>query len=122
MSAIDTLTSWRKSWTFFPTLVGAFVLALLLLFYKDLDPALRNPFVPALVVYVLGSGLIGFWHYVCAVRDALKLEAKQKRAPQEGKEPPSREAGPLWRFVTAMVLHGLWLAAFAAFVALRVRD
>ena len=83
---------------FYPTLVGTLVLALLLLFFEDLTGALSEYLVPSLVVYVLGSVLIGCVH--------LRLYNTRP----EGFERISNRA-----YACILIVHVVWLGALIAY-------
>jgi len=80
---------------FIPTLIGTVILGLLLLFYRDFNEELRRYLVPSLVVYVLGTGLIAWVHYMLWRRTDLQ---------------PKRLAWPT--FVRIVVVHIMWFVCF----------
>jgi len=49
-----------RSYVFIPLLGSALVLGLVLLFFRDIDPSMRIILVPALVVYIIGTSVIGY--------------------------------------------------------------
>jgi hypothetical protein len=48
----------KRNDRYFLPILGAFILGLLLLFYKDLDPWIQKKLIPAYVVYLMGAALI----------------------------------------------------------------
>jgi len=58
----DVAESFYRMPRFAPAIFSAFLCGLLLLFYRELEQGLRSFLVPSLVVYALGSTLIGTLH------------------------------------------------------------
>lgn len=101
------LSAWlTKTYGGVPTLTGAFVLGLVLLAYRDLDEAIRIRLVPALVVYVLGLGLLAFLYFALDARNVTRSNSKDE------------EAGPqrwyvFWGYIGA---HAVWLLWFMRYL------
>jgi len=78
-----------------PPAAGAFCLATLLLFFKELTLPMREYLVPSLVPYVIGAAFISY----------VQLNLRQRR---NGHLPE----GMFW---TLVLLHGAWFIAFLAY-------
>jgi hypothetical protein len=95
-----------KDARYFPTLVGIFVLGLLLLFLKDLSDPIKQYLVPSLVIYVLGTSFLGYWQSMLAWREELKHK-DAKESTFIGTRPKT--------FMAINILHVLWLLMFLAY-------
>jgi hypothetical protein len=91
-----------KDARYFPSLVGVFVLGLLLLFLKELSDSTKQYLVPSLVIYVLGTSFLGYWQSMLAWREELK-----KESTYIGTRPKT--------FATIVVLHVFWLCLLIAY-------
>ncbi len=80
---------------FFPTLVGAFVTGLVLLFYSNLTVLIQNRVVPAMVIYVLGTALIAWFQTMLGIRRKDILSSPQ--------------------FMVICILHLFWFAGLVLF-------
>jgi hypothetical protein len=99
-----------KDARYFPTLVGMFVLGLLLLFLKDLNDPIKQYLVPSLVIYVLGTSFLGYWQSMLAWREELKHEGAKEgtlEGPFIGTRPKT--------FTAIKILHVLWLLMLIAY-------
>lgn len=94
---------------FFPTLVGVFLLGVLLLFYGTLNPKMQEVLIPSLVVYTMGSALIAYVQTVLFVRVNLPYEHKG----------PERQPIPLNAFIFIIVLHFVWFVIFLSYNLVR---
>ena len=76
------LNNWwiKKSYAVVATLIGAFVLGLLLLVFRDLDVNLRARLVPALVVYVLGASIVALWYIDLDARNCVQARIDKRPA------------------------------------------
>lgn len=61
------------------TLVSAFVLGLLLLFYREFSVFMQEIFIPSLAVYTLGTGLIAGIQILLTVSANTKAMADEKK-------------------------------------------
>lgn len=97
-----------KDARYFPTLVGVFVLGLLLLFFKDLGDPIKQYLVPSLVIYVLGASFLGYWQSMLAWREELKHKGEKEKP--EGEKKVSVYIGTRPKtFTLITVVHVLWL-------------
>lgn len=80
------------------TVVGVFILGLLLLFFEDLTPTMQDILIPSLVVYTLGTGVITCIQMLVTASANTKARAKSEtpRGVPEG-----------W-LSAIVVLHVLW--------------
>ena len=88
------------------TVITAFVLGLLLLFFNDLTLFCRQTIVPALVIYTIGTALLGHIQILVTCSTNAKARADEN-APRGINENHLR-----W----IIALHVLWFLAFACFV------
>jgi hypothetical protein len=106
--APDIYAELRKNDRYFLAILAAFVLGLLLLFYKDLDPWIKRHFVPAYAVYLLGAALIAQIQNMVGIRE-------QRRCKANG----TAFIGSSPRiFVTLVVAHVVWFACWLIYVLL----
>ena len=84
---------------YFPTLIGAFLIGLLLLFFKDLSDPIKN-LVPSLIIYVIGTAFIAYLQSMFALRKQLEDERAGKVFTGNSK----------LVFGIMVGLHVLWLA------------
>ena len=94
--APDFTAEIRKDTRFFPCLLGALVLALFLLFFKELKPFLQTYFVPSLAVYVLGTGVVAWLQTMQGIRSNDGIINNRQ-------------------FNCIIALHLLWLVAFVSY-------
>lgn len=96
----------KRNDRYFLPILGAFILGLLLLFYKDLDAWIQEKVVPGYVVYLLGAALIAQVQNMLGNRERLRCEAQAR--PFTGTKRSY--------FVAIVAFHITWFAAFVAFV------
>ena len=84
---------------YFPTLIGALLIGLLLLFFKELSDPIKQYFVPSLVIYVIGTSFIAYLQSMLALRKQLEDE-------KAGKTFTGNHPAVFWAIVG---LHVLWL-------------
>jgi hypothetical protein len=87
---------------YFPTLVGAFLLGLLLLFFKELSDPIKQYLVPSFIIYVIGTAFIAYLQSMLALRKQLEDERDGKVFTGNSK--------PV--FGAMVGLHVLWLAGW----------
>jgi len=97
----------KESYVGVPTLAGVFVLGMLLLFFRDLDTALRLRLVPAVVVYVLGVSLLAFFYWDLDARNCVTSAKKGEKMP--GPQ-------PLWIFGLFIAAHMVWFLLFVIYL------
>jgi len=97
----------RDSWVFIPTLAAALAVALVLLFFKDLDPPLRSTLVPSLVVYFLGNSLVGYSYRALDARNC-------RKAFLDNRDPGPQ---PRWTFGIVLATYVAWLGALVTYLA-----
>ena len=90
----------------FPVLVGVVVLGVTLLVYSDLSEPLKHRFVPSLMVYVLGLGVIAYFERMA---DWYRMTQKPPTKPET-----QRGAHP-WYFLVAVICHFAWFVAFIVY-------
>ncbi len=66
----------KRNDRYFLAFIAAFVLGLLLLFYKELDPWMQKQFVPSFVVYLIGAALVAQIQQMFGRREKLRCRAK----------------------------------------------
>lgn len=69
MSTTDLVQNIAKDTRWFPCLISMLAFALFALFFKEMTDYLKNYFVPALVIYSLGAGLIAWFQTMLAIRN-----------------------------------------------------
>jgi hypothetical protein len=96
-----------------PALVSAFLVGLLLLFYRELSENVKLFLIPSLVVYSMGAALIGTFHRILGFYWETKKFNERKKTDKEAKQNISNEFDiPLgWRFGVGGI-HLILLAAF----------
>jgi hypothetical protein len=104
--ASKSIENVAKDARYFPTLVGIFVLGLLLLFLKELSDPMRQYLLPSLVIYVLGTSFLGYWQSMLAWREELKNKDAEEGA-FIGTRPRT--------FAAIVILHVLWLFMLIAY-------
>ena len=94
----NMLKQFIHSYVYAPFLGMGFIFGLLLLFYRDIDSALRTILVPAIAVYMNGTLLLG---YVYSELDRINCV----RATINRETP-----GPQPKYITLIfwILHGIW--------------
>jgi hypothetical protein len=85
---------------YFPTLIGAFVVGLLLLLFKELSDPIKQHLVPSLIIYVIGTAFIAYLQSMLALRK--QLEDEKAGQVFTGNSKPV--------FGIMVGLHVLWLA------------
>ncbi len=88
------------------TVFSVFLLGMLLLFFKDLSPFLRDIAVPALLVFTLGSALIAHVQLLLTSSENTKNIADGNNA-RGIKESHLR---------TIIIAHSIWVLCFALFL------
>jgi ABC-type arginine/histidine transport system permease subunit len=66
----------KKNDRYFLAILASFILALLLLFYKDLDEWVKRTFVSAYVVYIVGAALLAQIQNMTGIRRRRQCEAR----------------------------------------------
>lgn len=92
------------------TLVSAFILGLLLLFFKELTNFFQDILIPSLVVYTIGSGLIACIQILLTVSANTKAMAK-KETPSGIKE---------GNLTIIIITHIVWFALFILYNVIQV--
>lgn len=87
---------------YFPTLIGALLVGLLLLFFKELSDPIKLYFLPSLVIYVIGTSFLAYLQSMLALRK--QMENDRDKIVFTGNAKPV--------FWTIVSLHVLWLACF----------
>ena len=72
---------------YFPVLISALILGLLLLFFKELTEPMRQYLIPSMAIYTLGSAFLAYAQSMFALRRKLKLEAEEKSKKYNGNHP-----------------------------------
>lgn len=98
----------RKNDRYFLALLAAFVLGLLLLFYKDLNPWMQRHFVPAYAIYFLGAALIAQIQNMAGIRERRRCEAQGQ--PFIG--------SPRLIYLSIVLAHILWFGCWLAYLVL----
>jgi hypothetical protein len=106
----DLYEELKKNDRYFLAILAAFVLGLLLVFYKDLQPWLQRDFVPALVVYLLGAALIAQVQNMAGIRERRRCEAEGK--PFRG--------SPVVVYRSVIVAHVVWFGCWVLFLLARL--
>jgi len=103
-----------KAPRFAPAVVGALLAGLLLLFLKELSEPVQMYLIPALVIYSLGAALIGTLHRMLAAHYTyVSFQQDQKNlVNNEGPIPVP------WK-LSLLMLHLMWFAALATYLAWR---
>jgi ABC-type Fe3+-siderophore transport system permease subunit len=98
---LNMLKQFVHSYVYAPFLGSSFVLGLLLLFYRDFESGstLRIFLVPAIVVYTIGTLLIGYFYFELDVINCVRAKNKGENA-----NPQPAKIIMLFRF-----LHVIWL-------------
>jgi len=65
-----------KDMRYFPTLVSVLMFGILALFFKDLSEYLKNYFLPAGLIYTLGTSLIAWVQTMLFIRSGTQLSKK----------------------------------------------
>ena len=94
------------------TIISAFVLGLILLFLKELKefcPFVPECIVPALIVYTIGTAIIGHIQILITVSTNTKAQAAGKR--QRGIHER--------HLCIVLCAHGIWFGLFLAFIIWR---
>ena len=78
------------------SIISLLVLGILMLFFKELPDLIRERMIPALIIYILGTGLIGYFQGAC----------NRSKFYEKGKE-------PLWIY---FVLHFVWFVMFVGYL------
>ena len=98
MNHENLLKRFANSYAYFPFLCASFVFGLILLFYKDLDCTIRTILVPAFVVYIIGTSIVGYVYFELDVRNCVKAASENKKpCPQ-----------PWWATIIIWLVHISW--------------
>jgi hypothetical protein len=81
------------------TIISILVLGVLMLFYKDLSVNIKETLIPALVIYIIGTGLIGYF----------------QGAYYRAKGMKNRFEEPLWIYY---ILHSIWFISLIIYLAI----
>jgi|GEM_PF-4859613 len=65
---------------YFPTVIGALILGLLLLFHENLTDRIRLYLIPSLAMYIAGTALLAYLQTMLRERVRLRLKKKPKTA------------------------------------------
>jgi len=92
---------------YFPTLISALILGLLLLFFKELAESIKQYLVPSLAVYTLGSAFLAYVQSMLAWRREFKLKQEGREKEFIGNQP----------FVFALIvfLHAIWFGCLIGY-------
>ena len=105
-----------KDARYFPTLVGVFVLGLLLLFFKELSDPIKLYLIPSLLIYVLGTSFLGYWQSMLSWREGLKHRAEKEALRQKDEKTVEVYIGTRpATFRNIILLHVLWLLTFIVY-------
>lgn len=96
----------RRNDRYFLSLLAAFVLSLLLLFFKELTPWMQRYLIPSYVVYLLGTALIAQIQQMVGMREQLRCAAANR----------SFLGTHRYFFAGIIAAHVLWFAAWIAFL------
>jgi len=106
---MNTEAAWKAfvdRYVYIPFLSSALVLGLFLLFYRDLDPAVRSGLVAALAIYVIGASLIGYVYHDLDARNCVRAGAEQR--------PPLPQ--PLWISALVWFAHIAWFGLLVIYL------
>ena len=103
----EVLSGMKGNDRYFLPLIAAFVLGLLLLFYRDLDPWIQRQFVPSFVVYLVGGALVAQVQQMVGMREELRCKADGR----------SFIGSPKWFFRGVIGAHVAWFAAWVVYLA-----
>jgi hypothetical protein len=92
---------------YFPTLISALLLGLLLLFFKELPEPMKQYLVSSLAVYTLGSALLAYVQSMLAWRREFQLK-------REGREKEFVGNQPLV-FALIVLLHVIWFGCLIGY-------
>jgi len=106
MNSENILKPLGRSYVYFPFLCAAFLLGLMLLFYRELDCTIRTVLVPAIAVYMIGTSIIGYIYFELDVRNCVKAVA-EKRDPLPQ---------PLWITIIFWLAHIIWFLFLARYL------
>lgn len=67
-----------KDSRYFPTVIGALILGLLLLFHENLSDKLRLYLIPSLAMYIAGTALLAYLQTMLRERRMLRLKENEK--------------------------------------------
>ena len=81
------------------TIISTVILGVLMLFYKDLSSNIKDDLIPALVVYILGTSIIGYYQGAYFRAKGMKSGFNE----------------PLWIYYT---LHTIWFLLFIFYLTL----
>jgi hypothetical protein len=81
------------------TIISTVILGILMLFYKELSSNIKDYLIPALVVYILGTSIIGYYQGAFFRANGMKEGFKE----------------PLWLYYT---LHSLWFLLLIMYLTL----
>ncbi len=100
MNSEDIMKQFFNKYVFFPFIGSAFILGLLLLFFKDFESnsAIRNFLVPAITVYNIGALLIGYLYFELDIINCVRAKNRGENA-----EPQPQNIIWLFRFI-----HVIW--------------
>jgi|SRR5882672_1525004 len=88
---------------YFPTVVGALILGLLLLFHENLSDKIRLYLIPSLAMYIAATALLAYLQTMLREREILRT----------GRD--NYKGIPKWQFRAIVVSHFVLLAALIAY-------
>ncbi len=94
------------------TIISTLVLGILVLLFKDLTPFIQNTVLPAIIVYTLGTAVIGHLQILITVSTNTKANANGEKA-RGIKESHLR-------FI--MVAHVIWFILLILFIGIRANS
>lgn len=114
---------------YFPTVIGALILGLLLLFSENLSDRIRLYLIPSLAMYIAGTALLAYLQTMLREREILRLKKMKKTAIHNTQscdavenvvsastDPVADYTGiPNGQFRAIVVSHFLWLAGLIAY-------
>lgn len=104
---------------FAPAIFSAFLCGLLLLFIRELGQNLKSFLIPSLVVYALGSALIGAIHRLLA----LSYQEAEEKIIEENKiivksVNNEKTIPTIWK-VIILIVHLIWFCALVLYLVFR---
>ena len=112
MNNENLLKPLTHSYVYFPFLGATFVFGLTLLFYRDLDCALRTILVPAVAIYILGTSLVGYVYNELDVINCVKARAKAEAEAKEACPMPQ----PFWVTIIIWLVHAIWFSLLVIYL------
>ena len=90
---------------YLPVYGGLFVLALLLLLFRDLSDEIRRYLVPSLGVYIVGASLICSFHFITGGRQITQASAAERQWTGIS----------TWSWIGIAFAHVVWFLGFIVY-------